>query len=150
MNEIVYIKSVDDPSRYLSEDELNGHIYLLPFSSNTTAFLVRPCFWQQLKKTYSNLTCVSLKSENGKPGRYLQHGNYRVFLALADEDLDSNFVGDASFLLVGDPKRFRLRSTASMQIHSVIWLQYYYPNYAIYMRTEHEIINVHRFTFVFR
>lgn len=150
MNEIVYIQSIDDPSRYLSENGLNGQIYLLPFSSNTTAFLVRPCFWQKLEKTYPNLTCVSLKSENGKPGRYLQHGNYRVFLAVSNEDLLSNFVGDASFLLVGDSKRFRFRSTASMQIHSVIWLQYYHPDYAIYMRPEHQIANVHRFTFVFR
>ena len=150
MTEIVYIQSVDASDRYLSEDGSNGHIYLLPFSSNTTAFLVRPCFWQLLKQTYPNLTCISLKSENGQPGRYLQHGNYRMFLALSNMDSSSNFVGDASFLLVGDPTNFRLRSTASMRVSSVIWLQYEQPNYEIYMRATPEIVNIHRFKFVVR
>jgi hypothetical protein len=150
MNKMVYIQSVDLSNRYLSVNGLDRHIYLLPLSSDTTVFIVRSCFWKRLQQTYPNFTCISLESISEESRKYLQHGNHRVFLASSDLKESSNFVGDASFLLVGDTKNFRFRSTVAMQINTVIWLQYNLPNYDLYMYYENQIINFSHFRFVLR
>jgi hypothetical protein len=153
MNKMVYIQSVDLPKRYLSQNGSDWRIYLLPFSFDTTVFTLRPCLWQLLQQTYSNLTCVSLEVAHSGPRKYLRHGNHRAYLELSgdqNQGQSPNFAGDTSFLLVGDAMNFRLRSTVAMQINTVIWLQYYLPNYAVYVHSGNEITDFDHFRFVLR
>lgn len=145
---MIYIQSIDLPDRYLSKNGSDWRIYLLPFSFDTTAFVLRQCVWQLLQETYSDLPCISLEAAGEEPRKYLQHGNHRVFLASSDPHGSPNFIGDASFLLVVNTTNFHLRSTVAMQIRTIIWLKYHLPNYEVYMRWEHEIANLQRFRFV--
>lgn len=151
MNKAVYIQSIDLPNRYLSKDRSGPRISLLPFSSNAIAFVPRPCIWQLLQQTYSHLTCISLECANEESRKNLRHGNHRLYLELPgnqNQGQSPNFVGDASFLLVGNATHFRLQSTVGMQIDTAIWLQYDLPSYEVRMVWENGITNFHHFRFV--
>ncbi|CAF4846713.1 unnamed protein product, partial [Rotaria socialis] len=107
INRVVYIQSVNHPDRYLALSGSEGGVNLLPLSSDTIVFVMRPCVWKPMQTAYPNFACVTFQSYDGKPIKTLQHGNFRVFMKSLFNSNGKENEGDlanSSFMLVGGAK----------------------------------------------